>query len=120
MRKWMRDKLTRRKKSQEEAATGPAPLQPAYFEPEPEPVASRKEAAESVTPEIPAEPTAMARTSMSGAAMNRSTTTGESNVSPDSAPAPSDQGRRPRRRRRGGRGRRRPGQPPSGQKKTGA
>src|SRR3954463_10794178 len=38
MRKWMRDKLKRRKKSPEEqsASTQPAPLQPAYFESEPQ------------------------------------------------------------------------------------
>ena len=36
MRKWMQDKLKRRKKSEEAAASGPAPLQPAYFEAAPE------------------------------------------------------------------------------------
>src|SRR5437762_12574378 len=34
MRKWMRVKLKGRKKSQEEAGARPAPLQPAYLEPE--------------------------------------------------------------------------------------
>jgi hypothetical protein len=36
MRKWMRDKLKRRKKSAEETASQPAPLQPAYIESEPQ------------------------------------------------------------------------------------
>ena len=35
MRKWMRERLKRRKKTDEENAARPAPLQPAYFEPEP-------------------------------------------------------------------------------------
>src|SRR6185503_3507185 len=32
MRKWMKDRLKRRKKTDEAAASQPAPLQPAYFE----------------------------------------------------------------------------------------
>src|SRR6266567_1923895 len=46
MRKWMSEKLKRRKKTPEEVSAEPAPLQPAYFNPEPqgniaEPPASR-------------------------------------------------------------------------------
>jgi predicted kinase len=105
MRKWMQDKLKRRKKSEEAAAAGPAPLQPAYFEAEPEasPRAHREEApeqhiaeAESDSNREPAAPV-------------------ESRESPASSAAPADQIRRPRRRRRGGRGRKRPGQQTSPQ-----
>ena len=40
MRKWMKDRLKRRKKTDETAASQTAPLQPAYFEPEQQPQAS--------------------------------------------------------------------------------
>lgn len=67
MRKWMRDKLKRRKKSQEETSGGPAPLQPAYFateaetpqpgEEEPEPIPEATGPAEgAVQPESVAQP----------------------------------------------------------------
>ena len=49
MRKWMREKLKRRKKSQEESSSGPAPLQPAYFESEAAP--TTPEARPEVSPE---------------------------------------------------------------------
>ena len=101
MRKWMQDKLKRRKKSEEAAASGPAPLQPAYFEaaPETSPRVHRdvqvpEEEAAEAEPESKQEPAAPL----------------ESRESSGTSGAPSDQIRRPRRRRRGGRGRKRPGQ----------
>jgi predicted kinase len=101
MRKWMQDKLKRRKKSEEAAASGPAPLQPAYFEAEPEagPRAQRsvdapEEHVAEAEPESTPEPSAPVDS-------------GESKA-PTGASA--DGVRRPRRRRRGGRGRKRPGQ----------
>jgi predicted kinase len=106
MRKWMQDKLKRRKKSEEAAASGPAPLQPAYFEAEPEasPRAQRNvEAPEEHVAE--AEPESTAAPSAPVESRENRATTG----------APADGVRRPRRRRRGGRGRKRPGQQTSAQ-----
>ena len=106
MRKWMQDKLKRRKKSEEAAAAGPAPLQPAYFEAEPEPSPRARHSAEApeehvaeAEPESSQEPSAPV----------------EPRESSGMSGAPSDQIRRPRRRRRGGRGRKRPGQQTSPQ-----
>jgi predicted kinase len=106
MRKWMQDKLKRRKKSEEAAATGPAPLQPAYFEAEPEAsprTQHREEAPEPHVAETEAdsspEPSAQVESRESSA------TTGTL----------ADGVRRLRRRRRGGRGRKRPGQQTSPQ-----
>ena len=100
MRKWMRDKLKRRKKSQEEAAAGPAPLQPAYFGSEEESTTAKQQA--TGTQEAEAE--------VKEAEPDQE----EKNVANESATPPASQAadtaRRPRRRRRGGRGRRRPGQ----------
>jgi predicted kinase len=55
MRKWMRDRLTRRKKTPAEASAQPAPppLQPAYFDAEQKPSAAPDTASE---PEAPAPP----------------------------------------------------------------
>jgi len=106
MRKWMQDKLKRRKKSEEAAASGPAPLQPAYFEATPEPSSRAQRSIEApekhvaeAEPESSQEPPAPVESRESNA------TTG----------APADGVRRPRRRRRGGRGRKRPGQQTSAQ-----
>jgi predicted kinase len=98
MRKWMQEKLKRRKKTPEETAAQPAPLQPAFYDSAP-PESQPKAPAAKPAPEPPAAQTA---------------------PEADSAPAPStnataprsvDDPRRPRRRRgRGGRGRRSPGQ----------
>src|SRR5450631_81963 len=101
MRKWMQEKLKRRKKTPEETAAEPAPLQPAFYDTAPP----------ENQPEAPA-----AKAMPEPAAAQSSTET-------DSAPAASrahadtprsaDDPRRPRRRRgRGGRGRRSPGQRP--------
>ena len=113
MRKWMREKLKRRKKSQEEAAGGPAPLQPAYFDSEPGSPGPKQRATETQE----TEPAANEVVSDVG----EEDSTAEANVARESGTTSSagqgtDQTRRPRRRRRGGRGRRRPGQ----QKQPGA
>lgn len=101
----MRDKLKRRKKSPEETASQPAPLQPAYFEPkqESEPAPEPMQAAV----ENPADLGDTGSEHGSEAGMDE----------PAQAEAQSQAGgaggndRRPRRRRgRGGRGRKRPGQ----------
>jgi predicted kinase len=106
MRKWMQDKLKRRKKSQEEAAAGPAPLQPAYFESEAEAKPSRQKVAETPKPDI----------AISEAPSNHeSAAPAESHEGLGPTAPPSDAMRRPRRRRRGGRGRKRPGQQTAGQ-----
>jgi predicted kinase len=48
MRKWMRDRLQRRKKPAEKAKTeAPAPLQPAFYDSEPQPAAPEPKAPES-------------------------------------------------------------------------
>jgi predicted kinase len=107
MRKWMRDKFKRRKKTQEEpAAAKPAPLQPAYFSSEAEAV---KPAPSETSPEVgPAEVVREPHTpeplveAEDGAGPESGVTSGSQ---------PGDANRRPRRRRRGGRGRRRPAQP---------
>jgi len=99
MRKWMRDRLKRRKKNTEETAAQPAPLQPAYFEAEPQAAEPQQVEAEPVVETDPSdgapEPS---ETEPSGVETTRS-----SRQAGQSASQP----RRPRRRRgRGGRGRR--------------
>lgn len=98
MRKWMRDKLRRRKKPQEEAASAPAPLQPAYFEADPaaEPSAAKPE------------PEAVAQPSEPESFSSEPEAAPSSDASAGAKPS-SDPTRPPRRRRRGGRGRRRSG-----------
>jgi predicted kinase len=91
MRKWMREKLKRRKKSSEEAGTQPAPLQPAYFEPETKAAEPSAPAPVELPREEPAIPVA------------RDTST---RSQPDQGGAATRENARPRRRRRGGRGRR--------------
>ena len=104
MRKWMREKLKRRKKTPEEAAAQPAPLQPAYFDPEPQQTQPEAPAATPV-PEPAFEVQEPAQEVDSAAP------SGE----PRAASQPAGDARRPRRRRgRGGRGRRSPGQRPAG------
>ena len=104
MRKWMRDKLKRRKKVQDETpAPKPAPLQPAYFEAEPE---ASKSTAEEVVPDTRPGETEHAP------AGDPSDQVGQTAEMGPAAP-PDAANRRPRRRRRGGRGRKRSSQPPS-------
>ena len=105
MRKWMRDRFRRRKKTQDQApATKPAPLQPAYFEAEPE---ASKSTPESAVPDArPGETEDAPRGDAS------------EQVAPTSEIAPTAERNaanpRPRRRRRGGRGRRRTNQKADG------
>lgn len=98
MRKWMRDRLKRRQKSQEPTAGRPAPLQPAYFgAPEEEPKTGASEITEMPPQSESADSEAAAESTTAPEPGNEAT--------PDSAPGDA---RRPRRRRsRGGRGRRR-------------
>jgi len=100
MRKWMRDKLNRRKKTPEETAAQPAPLQPAYFEPGAQEPPQESREVELQEPE----PAPVAEDSEAPSA---ATATGAGQ--PVSA-----QAQRPRRRRgRGGRGRKRTGAQPA-------
>jgi predicted kinase len=98
MRKWMQEKLKRRKKTPEEVAAQPAPLQPAFYDSAP---------SES-------EPKAPAASAMPEPAAAQSAPETDSVPAPNptaAAPRSADDPRRPRRRRgRGGRGRRSPGQ----------
>lgn len=108
MRKWMRDKLKRRKKSQEEAAAGPAPLQPAYFDSGPGSQGTKAQATDNLGTERSENEVA------SDMGDENSTTEADAASEAGAPSSASDQTgnemRRPRRRRRGGRGRRRPGQ----------
>lgn len=101
MRKWMRDRFKRRKKTQDEVpAPKPAPLQPAYFEAEPE---ESKSTAESAAPEARPDETEHAPTSNPSEQVAQTAEMGPT-AQLDAA------NRRPRRRRRGGRGRKRTSQ----------
>ena len=96
MRKWMRDKLNRRKKTPEETAAQPAPLQPAYFEPGAQEPPQKSREVESQEPE-------------SASVVEDSEAPGAAASTGVGQPV-SGQAQRPRRRRgRGGRGRKRTG-----------
>jgi predicted kinase len=126
MRKWMRERLTRRKKGSDAGKSGPAaaPLQPAYFDAEPARPAS---AAEGVPPEtkpgrsepVEAEAPEPQEREFQGENGQRV----ESQSAVQGQPAGRDDPRRKRRRRgRGGRGRSRggaqSGQPAAGDLQT--
>jgi predicted kinase len=103
MRKWMRDRLQRRKKKPEEASDQPAPppLQPAYFEAEPETAAPGAGHMESEVSESPAQdspPVENARTQS-----EEESSEAQSGSSQPSVRSSGQAGRG--RRRRGGRGR---------------
>jgi predicted kinase len=102
----MRDRLKRRKKAKENPAQQPAPLQPAYFEPEAQ--AQGTSAQEPATaPETPPE---------AAPAVPTSEPAGEGTGEDPNAAQAETGVRRPRRRRgRGGRGRRRPAPAPAPQ-----
>ncbi len=102
MRKWMSEKLKRRKKTPEEVAAQPAPLQPAFYD--------------SAPPENPPAPPA-ARVVSDPAPEARQTVEETDAAAPSGEAGPGSQSagdpRRPRRRRgRGGRGRRTSSQRP--------
>jgi len=103
----MRDKLKRRKKNTEDAAAQPAPLQPAYFESEPQAAEGGQPEDETPVEQAgPAEAEVQASSTESAETVTGATNTG----SRQSA----GQIRRPRRRRgRGGRGRRGSGAQPT-------
>jgi predicted kinase len=105
MRKWMSEKLKRRKKTPEEVRAEPAPLQPAYFNPEPQ----------GNPPEAPAaKPMPGPAPESSQPALETDSPATAASGEPTAAAQSGDNARRPRRRRgRGGRGRRSPGQRPS-------
>ena len=93
MRKWMRDRLKRRKKDSSKSEEKPAPLQPAYFGEEPAPLAAAPDQPEAtparhVQPEL-AEVRSEATHPQEPSAQNQA----------------GDSGRRRRRRGRGGRSR---------------
>jgi len=102
MRKWMRDRLQRRKKKAPESAAQPAPppLQPAYFDedqaPPPEIDAANREveAPAALEPEVELQPDAVDASSADTAEQQRT-----------SRAATGDSSRTRGRRRRGGRGR---------------
>jgi len=111
MRKWMKDRLKRRKKTDEAAPSQPAPLQPAYFEPEQQSQATTPPQKEEEFQPAAEPPEVETRGTGEG---------GEAEVpepedgAPDgNGPAAPGDSRRPRRRRRGGRGRRRTGPKPA-------
>jgi len=100
MRKWMRDKLNRRKKTPEETAAQPAPLQPAYFEPGAQEPPQESREVELQEPE----PAPVAEDSEAPSAA----------ASTGAGQPVAGQAQRPRRRRgRGGRGRKRTGAQPA-------
>jgi predicted kinase len=110
MRKWMSDKLKRRKKADAPPAGQPAPLQPAYFD-----ATQQAEAGDEVQERVQEEAPAPAAEVEQPAEAEMSTEDGEGidgNVEAAPGQAQGD-ARRPRRRRRGGRGRRRTGQKPA-------
>ena len=110
MRKWMRDKLKGRKKAPQEAGAQPAPLQPAYFEPQSE--AGRSEEQQGAEPltEPRAEITDAVDTEQRiEAASDSDSSSANAAQSGPGAQSAGATGRPRRRRGRGGRGRRRPG-----------
>jgi predicted kinase len=116
MRKWMRDKLKGRKKAPQEAGAQPAPLQPAYFEPQSEPGRSEEqqraepvtEAHADITDAVDAEPRMGAASDSDPGSDSDSATATAAQAGTGSQSAGAT-GRPRRRRGRGGRGRRRPG-----------
>lgn len=106
MRKWMRDKLRRQKKSQE-GGERPAPLQPAYFSAE-----NQHPAAEQAN----SEPAVATRADSEKQAADAPVTSDTPQEAVPSLSGSEEEGaRRSRRRRgRGGRGRRRPAQASAG------
>lgn len=107
MRKWMRDRLQRRKKSPAAPSDQPTPppLQPAYFDAEQAPGAEKADSSGQEAPASPAAPSAPDRDdpSVRSARVEEPNLEAEPGTSPASMTRSSSGGRS--RRRRGGRGR---------------
>jgi predicted kinase len=112
MRKWMRERLQRRKKKDPEQApqAAPPPLQPAYFDAEASPIPAPETPRElepaAPPPEIESRPASRERASTESGEQQSDTPRARQQARPG---APADRGGRSRRRRggrgRGGRGR---------------
>jgi predicted kinase len=101
MRKWMRDRIQRRKKKDPEAGSQPAapPLQPAYFDAEQAPSSAPEASRDEVEVPAPSEPEYEAPAA-------REDSSSETAEQPPARSASAAEGQRGRpRRRRGGRGR---------------
>ncbi len=110
MRKWMRERLTRRKKKAPEgsAQSAPPPLQPAYFDAEPAPAEVSEPVAEQVDVPVRREPVRRAptvRESDSEAQDSSDQSVAAEPVAQTAAPSSGGGAARRGRRRRGGRGR---------------
>jgi predicted kinase len=105
MRKWMRERLKRRKKPAEQAQTeaSPTPLQPAYFDAGPNAVAEEPEEPVAASDPEPVEARPEAAGEPAEAQATSQPSPGERNFNRGNSPSG-------RRRRRGGRGRGRSGQ----------
>jgi len=105
MRKWMRERLKRRKKPAEKAQTeaSPTPLQPAYFDAGPNAVAEEPEESVAASDPEPVEARPEAAGEPTEAQATSQPSPGERNFNRGNSPSG-------RRRRRGGRGRGRSGQ----------
>lgn len=104
----MRDKLKRRKKAQEDTAQAPAPLQPAYFQPDAESSAAQSEPETASDKRPDRAPESSQDDGQTAFAIDQPAESASADNSPQTPGG--DANRRPRRRRRGGRGRKRPAQ----------
>jgi len=103
MRKWMRDRLQRRKKKPEEASDQPAPppLQPAYFEAEQEPAPGTSHMESEISEPPPAQDSPSFENARNDSEQEPSDTQSGSSQPPIRSSGQASRGRR----RRGGRGR---------------
>jgi predicted kinase len=111
MRKWMSERLKRRKKEPAKAGAepAPAPLQPAFYdnEPAPEPPAASAE-----KPPVEKAPAERPRPEQSMEAQRQPESQADFQITPSAGGRDADANRTRRRRTRGGRGRRKTGRPP--------
>jgi predicted kinase len=117
MRKWMRERLQRRKKTDEPSKPAPPPLQPAYFDADGKKEAAAESPRDAAEPEIASSPAADAsyddeprETADASEERPRSnesapTSSSETQASANPSRPPRDSSQRRGRRRRGGRGR---------------